>query len=309
MTDTLIAIVALTLSAGTPLVLAGLGELVTEKSGVLNLGVEGMMLVGAVIAVIATLASGNPWLGIVAGGLAGTGMALLFAVVALSLQANQVATGLALTILGVGLSAFIGRPYEGTALGELAPGALAFGGLSELPVLGPILFSQNLMVYLSMLAFAAVAWFLYKTKPGLALRAIGDAPASANAIGYRVIRIRYLATAFGGFMAGLGGAYLSVIYTPGWVEGMVAGRGWIALALVVFATWRPLRVLLGAWLFGGVTQAQLQAQALGADVPTELMSSLPYLATVIVLVLISRNPDLVRLNAPQSLGRPFQARS
>lgn len=309
MIETLIAIIALTLSAGTPLVLAGLGELVTEKSGVLNLGVEGMMLMGAVSAVIATLAFQNPWIGIVVGGLAGLLMALLFAVVALTLQANQVATGLALTIFGVGLSAFIGRPYEGKSLGELAPRSLNIAGLGDLPVLGPILFSQNLMVYLSLLLFLAVAWFLYSTKAGLALRAIGDAPDSANAIGYRVIGVRYLATAFGGFMAGLGGAYLSVIYTPTWVEGMVAGRGWIAVALVVFATWRPFRVVLGAFLFGGVTQAQLQAQALGVDLPTELLSSLPYLATIVVLVLISRNPDLVRLNAPNSLGNPFSGKS
>ena len=303
--DLLVAMLALTLSAGTPLVFAGLGELVAEKAGVLNLGVEGMMLVGAVAAVAATLASGSATLGFAAGALAGAVLALAFAVVALSLRASQVATGLALTILGVGLSAFWGKRYEGIPLGALAPGPLELGALADVPVLGPSLFRQNALVYLSLLAFVLITLFLYRTKAGLALRAIGESPESAHAIGFRVLRIRYLATLFGGAMAGVGGAYLSVVYTPTWVEGMVAGRGWIALALVVFATWRPARVLVGAYLFGGVTQAQLQGQALGVSLPSELMSSLPYLATIVVLVLISRDPALVRLNAPAALGRPF----
>ncbi|MEZ5729764.1 MAG: ABC transporter permease [Burkholderiaceae bacterium] len=305
MSDVMIAMLALTLSAGTPLVLAALGELVTERSGVLNLGVEGMMLVGAVAAVAGSLAFDSAWAGIAIGALAGGAMASVFVLVALGLRANQVATGLALTIFGTGLSAFWGKAYEGASLGALAPRALELGALSGLPLLGPVVFSQNAMVYASLLAWAAISVFLFRTKAGLALRAIGESPEAARAIGYRVLGIRAAATVFGGLMAGLGGAYLSVVYTPTWSEGMVAGRGWIALALVVFATWRPGRVLLGAWLFGGVTQAQLQAQGLGIDLPAELLSSLPYVATIVVLVLISRNPDLVRLNAPASLGRPY----
>jgi ABC-type uncharacterized transport system permease subunit len=302
-TDVLTAIVIATLAAGTPLVFAALGELVAEKSGVLNLGVEGMMLVGAIAAFAATVASGSAWVGVLAGMGAGAAMALVFAVLSLTLQANQVAAGLALSIFGVGLSAFAGKPYESIAL--QTPQTFHLPLLSDLPVLGPMLFSHQPLVYLSWAVLGLVAWFLYRTRPGLVLRAVGESPASATAIGYPVIGIRYLATLFGGAMAGVGGAFLSVVYTPMWVENMTAGRGWIALALVVFATWRPARVLAGAYLFGGVTITQFFAQGAGAAVPSQLLSSLPYLATILVLVLISRNPNTIRLNAPQSLGKAY----
>jgi simple sugar transport system permease protein len=302
--ETVIAILAAAIAAGTPLVFAALGELVTEKSGVLNLGVEGMMLVGAVAGFAATAASGNPWLGILAGMVAGAAMALVFAALALQLMANQVAAGLALTLFGVGLSAFVGKPLESVALGSQQPWAIPL--LADLPVLGPVLFRHHLLVYLSWALFVALSWFLYRSRAGLVLRSIGESPESAHAIGYRVIAIRYLATLFGGAMAGVGGAYLAEFYTPMWVEGLVAGRGWIALALVVFATWRPGRVLLGAYLFGGVTIAQFFAQGAGLAVPSQLLSALPYLATILVLVLISRDASIIRLNAPVSLGRSYR---
>jgi general nucleoside transport system permease protein len=301
----LVSIIVATLIAGTPLVYAALGELVTEKSGVLNLGVEGMMLVGAIIGFITASATQNVWFGIAAGMLAGACLAAIFAVVAISLLANQVATGLALAIFGTGLSSLLGKGYTGTSL-VLAPSSFT-AAVHQIPLVGPLLTQLHPLVYLSWLLFAAVHHFLYGTKAGLILRAVGESPASAHAIGYPVMLIRYLATMFGGAMAGIAGAYMATVYTPLWTEGMTAGRGWIALALVVFATWRPVRVLLGAYLFGGVTTAQLFAQGAGIPVPPELMSSLPYLATIVVLVLITRNRTLVRLNAPASLGQPFNS--
>ena len=296
-------LVVLTLAAGTPLVYAALGELVVEKAGVLNLGVEGMMLVGAVSAFIVAAATGSPWLGVAAGTLAGAALASVFALLTLSLVANQVATGLALSLFGVGLSAFVGRPYVGVVIQAIGP--LRVPGVSDLPVIGKILFGANPLVYLSLVLLVAIHWFMYRTRAGLMVRAIGESPDAAHAIGYAVLRIRYLAVLFGGACAGIAGAYLAVAYTPLWVEGMTAGRGWIALALVVFATWKPWRVVAGAYLFGGVTLAQFQAQASGAAVPSQLLSMLPYLATIVVLALISRDVVAIRLNAPASLGKPF----
>jgi simple sugar transport system permease protein len=296
-------LVVLTLAAGTPLVFAALGELVTERSGVLNLGVEGMMLVGAVSAFIVTAATHSPWLGVVAGTAAGAALSVIFAVVALSLLANQVATGLALSLFGVGLSAFVGLDYVSVVITGLAP--LSVPGLSNLPVVGELLFAHNPLVYVSLVLFTAVHLLLYHSRAGLVLRAVGESPHAAHAIGYPVIAIRYAAVMFGGACAGLGGAYLAIAYTPLWVEGMTAGRGWIALALVVFATWKPSRVLAGAYLFGGVTLAQFQAQAAGVEVPSQLLAMLPYLATIVVLAVISRDAATIRLNAPASLGRPF----
>ncbi len=243
MTDTIIAIILATLGAGTPLVFASLGELISEKSGVLNLGVEGMMLVGAVCGFATATVSGHLWLGVIAAILAGAAMSLLFAVLTLTLMANQVAAGLALTIFGVGLSAFIGLDYTSESLTGMPP--IHIPTLSDLPIIGPLLFSLDPLMYLSFVMFGAVTWFLYRSRPGLLLRGVGEAPESAHAIGYKVIHIRYLAVLFGGAMSGLGGAYLALVYTPLWVEGMTAGRGWIALALVVFATWRPARVMIG----------------------------------------------------------------
>ncbi len=301
--DTFTAIVLATLGAGTPLVFAALGELITEKSGVLNLGVEGMMLVGAVCGFAVAADSGSIWLGVLTAVAAGAAMALVFAVLTLTFQANQVASGLALTIFGIGLSAFIGLGYTSVALDGMDPVRIPV--LSDIPVVGPLLFGLDPLMYLSFALFGAVTWFLYRSKAGLLLRGIGEAPDSAHAIGYPVIRIRYLAVLFGGAMAGLGGAYLALVYTPLWVEEMTAGRGWIALALVVFSTWRPGRVMLGAYLFGGVTILQFHVQGLGIDLPSQLLSMLPYLATIFVLVLISRDINTIRLNAPASIGQAF----
>jgi simple sugar transport system permease protein len=301
--EQLAELLVLTLAAGTPLVYAALGELVTEKAGVLNLGVEGMMLVGAVTSFIVAATTKNPWLGVLAGVAAGAALSMVFAVITLSLMANQVATGLALSLFGVGLSAFVGLNYVSVVIAGIKP--FAFDFLAAHPVVGRLLFGHNPLVYLSLVLFAAIQGFLYRTRAGLILRAVGESPQSAHAIGYPVVRIRYLAVMFGGACAGLAGAYLAVAYTPLWVEGMTSGRGWIALALVVFATWKPAHVLAGAYLFGGVTLAQFQAQALGAAMPSQLLSMLPYVATVLVLALISRNPTTIRLNAPASLGKPF----
>jgi ABC-type uncharacterized transport system permease subunit len=299
----LATLIALTLAAGTPLVFAALGELVTEKSGVLNLGVEGMMLVGAVTAFIVAATTRQPWLGALAGMAAGALLSTVFGVLTLSLMANQVATGLALSLFGVGLSAFVGQHYVSIVVDGITP--LAIPGLSDLPVLGKLLFAHSPFVYLSLVLYAVVQWFLFQTRAGLIVRAIGESPASAHAIGHPVKAIRYLAVLFGGACAGLGGAYLALAYTPLWTEGMTAGRGWIALALVVFATWKPWRVLAGAYLFGGVTLAQFQAQALGVAVPSQLLAMLPYLATIVVLALVSRDATMIRLNAPASLGQAF----
>ena len=296
-------IVVLTLAAGTPLVFAALGELVVEKSGVLNLGVEGMMLVGAVASFIVAAKTHSPWLGVGAGALAGAALSLVFAVLALSLRANQVATGLALSLFGVGLSAFVGRPYMSVVIEGMKP--LSIPGLSDLPVVGRLLFAHGPLVYASIALFALVHLFLARTRAGLVLRAVGESPQSAHAIGYDVIGIRYLAVLFGGACAGVGGAFLAVAYTPAWVEGMTAGRGWIALALVVFASWKPWRVMVGAYLFGSVTLAQFQAQAAGVALSSQLLAMLPYVATIVVLAIISRDATTIRLNAPASLGKPY----
>ncbi|MEO8738478.1 MAG: ABC transporter permease [Casimicrobiaceae bacterium] len=301
--DHVATLFALTLAAGTPLVFAALGELVVEKSGVLNLGVEGMMLTGAVVSFMVAATTKNPWLGALAGVAAGAALSIVFAVLTLSLMANQVAAGLALSLFGVGLSAFIGLPFVSVMIDGIQP--LASPGISDLPFFGKLLFAHSPFVYLSLVLFVLVQYFLFHTRTGLTIRAVGESPASAHAIGYRVIAIRYLCVMFGGACAGLGGAYMAVAYTPLWTEGMTAGRGWIALALVVFATWKPWRVVAGAYLFGGVTLAQFQAQALGAAIPSQLLSMLPYLATIVVLALISRDAAAIRLNAPAALGKPY----
>lgn len=302
-----IAIVVATVEAGTPLALAALGELVVERSGVLNLGVEGMMLVGAICGFATAVATGNPALGFAAAILAGAGMALLFAFITQTLIANQVATGLALTIFGGGLSAFVGLGYSGISLPGLE--AIHIPVLSDLPIVGPALFSFDPIVYVSWLVPLALYWFLYRSKSGLALRAVGESPEVAHALGYKVVRIRYLAILFGGAMSGLGGAYLSMVYTPMWQEGMTAGRGWIALALVVFATWRPKLILAGAYLFGFLTVAQYQGQAMGLNVPTDWLAMLPYLVTIVALVLISADRTRVLRSTPMSLGKPFHVTS
>jgi general nucleoside transport system permease protein len=264
-----------------------------------------MMLAGAVTAFATAITTGSSGLGIVTGALAGAALALIFAVLTMSLLANQVATGLALTIFGIGLSALLGSGFVGTPAERLP--RLALPGLSDLPVLGPLLFRHDFLVYLALFMTGAVAWFLARTRAGMIVRAIGESHEAAHSIGYPVIRIRYLAILFGGIMSGLGGAFLSLSYTPMWVEEMTAGRGWIALALVVFAAWRPWRLLLGAYLFGGVTILQLYAQGAGTfGVPAQVMSMLPYVATILVLAVIAGGPWKGRLDAPACLGKPFR---
>jgi ABC-type uncharacterized transport system permease subunit len=301
--DAVATLAAASIAAGTPLLLAAIGILVHERAGVVNLGIEGMMLVAAIVAFAAVHASGSHALGFAAGALAGAALGAVFAFFALGLHANQYATGLAIALFGAGASAFIGLPYSGESLP--ARGADGVAVLRELPVVGPVLFGQHLLAYVALLLVAAVAWALFRTRAGLVLRAVGEAPESAHALGIAVRGVRLLALLFGGACAGLAGAFLSTVYTPLWAENMTAGRGWIALALVVFATWRPARVLVGAYLFGGVTMLQLHLQGLGIQAPSQLLSMAPYLATIVVLALISRNPRWIRLNMPASLGRPF----
>ena len=296
-------LLAATLNAGTVLALASLGLLINEKAGVLNLGAEGMMLCAAIAGFAAVVHTGSDSLGLLAGMGAGAVLAAIFGVLVIWLGTNQYATGLALSLFGSGFSAFAGIKY----VQEKLPERLQFEipGLAEIPLLGPALFRHHPMVYLAVLLCAALIWFLYRSRTGLVLRAVGESPESAHALGYPVRRIRLAAVVAGGALCGLSGAYISVVYTPLWVEGMVAGKGWIALALTTFATWRPARVLLGAYLFGGVTMLQFHLQGAGVDVPSQLLSALPYLATIVVLALISRNPTWIRVNMPASLGRPF----
>lgn len=301
------SIISSTLNAGTPLLIAAVGILIHEKSGVLNLGIEGIMLMGAVSGFGVTLATGSFALGFLAGMGVGMLLALIFAFFTIGIRANQYAAGLALTLFGTGLSAFAGQPLQGAALPSRAPLGIPF--LEDIPFVGEAFFSQHWLVYGALLMLAGVWYFLFKTRAGLILRSVGEAPESAFALGYSVPKIRLLAVLFGGTMAGLAGAYLSLVYTPLWVEGMVAGRGWIALALVTFATWRPARVLVGAYLFGGVTMLQFAVQGTGFAIAPQFMAMAPYLATILVLVLISRNPLWIRLNVPASLGKPFNPRS
>ncbi len=301
------AILLTVITASTPLVIAALGELVTERSGVLNLGLEGMMIMGAVAAFATAQITGSPYLGIL-GGIVGGGLfSLLFGFLTLTLVANQVATGLALTILGLGLSGQIGEAFVGMPGVRLQPIVIPL--LSDIPFFGRVLFSQDLIFYMSVALVVGISWFLFKSRTGLKMRAIGDNHGSAHALGINVVRTRYLAVLFGGACAGLAGAQLSLVYTPQWVENMTAGRGWIALALVVFASWRPLRVLAGGYLFGAVGIGQLHAQLLaqsgGIAIPSQLLSALPYVATIVVLIIISHNRRTTLINTPASLGKPF----
>jgi ABC-type uncharacterized transport system permease subunit len=296
-------LIAAMLAAGTPLALAGLGLLINERAGVVNLGAEGMMLIAAVAGFAVAFHSGNDWLAFAAGAVAGALAAALFGLLAIWMNTNQYATGLALSLFGAGFSAFVGIGYVGKKLAERRQHEVPW--LADLPFVGVALFRQHPMVYLAIAATVLVAWTLYRTRAGLVLRAVGESPESAHALGYRVRGIRLAAVMAGGALCGVSGAYLSVVYAPLWVEGMVAGRGWIALALTTFATWRPGRLLLGAYLFGGVTMLQLHLQGQGVQVPSQVMSMLPYLATIVVLVLISRNPQWIRVNMPASLGKPF----
>ena len=301
--ETYALLMASTLNAGTVLALAALGLLINEKAGIVNLGAEGMMLCAAIAGFATVVHTGSDTLGLLAGMGAGALLAAVFGLLVIWLGTNQYATGLALSLFGAGFSAFAGIAYVQEKLPERA--TFAIPGLSDIPLLGPALFHQHPMVYAAMALCLALIWFLYKSRTGLVLRAVGESPESAHALGYPVRRIRLMAVVAGGALCGLSGAYISVVYTPLWVEGMVAGKGWIALALTTFATWRPARVLLGAYLFGGVTMLQFHLQGAGVDVPSQLLTALPYLATIVVLALISRNPAWIRVNMPASLGKPF----
>lgn len=296
-------LIAATLNAGTVLAIAALGLLINEKAGVVNLGAEGMMLCAAIAGFAAVVHTGNVWIGFAAGMAAGAILAAMFGGLVIWLNTNQYATGLALSLFGTGFSAFAGIKYVQEKLPEQTQYSIPF--LGDIPLLGQALFRQHPMVYLTIALVFGLMWFLYRTRAGLVLRSVGESPDSAHALGYPVRRIRMMAVMTGGALCGLAGAYLSTIYTPLWVEGMVSGKGWIALALTTFATWRPARVLLGAYLFGGVTMLQFHLQATGVEVPSQFLSMMPYIATIVVLALISRNPAFIRINMPASLGKPF----
>jgi ABC-type uncharacterized transport system permease subunit len=296
-------LIAASLNAGTVLAIASLGLLINEKAGIVNLGAEGMMLCSALAGFAAVVHTGSGLAGFAAGMLVGAMLAAIFGVLVIWLNTNQYATGLALSLFGGGLSAFAGARYVKASLPEHSNFAIPV--LSDIPFLGSAFFRHHPMVYVCIFLVLGTVWFLYRTRAGLVLRSVGESPESAHALGYPVRRIRLLAVMAGGALCGLSGAYVSTVYTPLWVEGMIAGKGWIALALTTFATWRPARVLLGAYLFGGVTMLQFHLQAIGVDVASQFLTMMPYLATIVVLVLISRNPTWIRINMPTSIGKPF----
>jgi ABC-type uncharacterized transport system permease subunit len=296
-------LIAASLNAGTVLAIASLGLLINEKAGIVNLGAEGMMLCAALAGFATVVHTGNPLLGFAAGMLVGALLAAIFGVLVIWLNTNQYATGLALTLFGGGFSAFAGTSYVQAKLQSSASFQLPL--LADIPVLGAALFRHHPMVYVCVGLTLGLVWFLWRTRAGLVLRSVGESPESAHALGYPVRRIRLLAVIAGGSLCGLAGAYVSTAYTPLWVEGMIAGKGWIALALTTFATWRPARVLLGAYLFGFVTMLQFHLQGMGVNVPSQFLTMMPYVATIVVLVLISRNPTWIRINMPASIGKPF----
>ncbi|KQW38152.1 ABC transporter permease [Rhizobacter sp. Root404] len=301
--DSIALLLAATLNSGTVLAFAALGLLINERAGIVNLGAEGMMLVAAIAGYATAVHTGSDTLAFIGGAAAGALLAAAFGILVIYLNTNQYATGLALSLFGTGFSAFVGITYTQAKLSERPNFAVPY--LSDIPLVGPALFKQHPMVYLAIVLTVALAWFLYRSRAGLVLRAVGESPESAHALGYPVRRIRMFAVMVGGALCGISGAYISVVYTPLWVEGMVAGKGWIALALTTFATWRPARVLLGAYLFGGVTMLQFHLQGEGVQIPSQFLTMMPYLATIVVLVLISRNASFIRVNMPASIGKPF----
>jgi simple sugar transport system permease protein len=296
-------LIAATLNAGTVLALASLGLLINEKAGIVNLGAEGMMLCAAIAGFAAVVHTGSDLAGFAAGIGAGALLALIFGGLVIWLNTNQYATGLAVSLFGAGFSAFVGIGYVQEKIPARPSFAIPY--LADIPLLGPALFRHHPLVYVTVVLALGLIWFLYRSRAGLVLRSVGESPESAHALGYPVRRIRLLAVVAGGALCGLAGAYLSIVYTPLWVEGMVAGKGWIALALTTFATWRPARVLLGAYLFGGVTMLQFHLQGIGVEVPSQFLTMLPYVSTIVVLALISRNPHWIRINMPTSIGKPF----
>lgn len=296
-------LIASAIASGTPLALAALGLIINERAGIINLGAEGLMLVAAIAGFACAVSTHHTGLALLAGAAAGAALSAVLGVLVIWLNTNQYASGLALSLFGSGLSAFVGIGYTQEHFAAHANAGIPL--LSKLPWLGPALFTQHPLAYFAVVVVVAQNWFFFRSKPGLVLRSIGESPESAQALGYPVRRIRLLAVVVGGSLVGLAGAYVSVVATPLWVEGMIAGKGWIALALTTFATWRPARALWGAYLFGGVTMLQLHLQGRGVSVPIELLSALPYLSTVCVLALISRNPRWIAANMPASLGKPF----
>ncbi|MBA3531948.1 MAG: ABC transporter permease [Ardenticatenales bacterium] len=307
----LISILAATIRAGTSLLYATIGEIYTERAGVLNLGIEGMMLMGAVTGFATAYHSGNALLGVVVAFMAGAGMGLIHAFLSITLRADQVVSGLALTIFGVGLSSFLGQrlgPGGGALVGLQGPhfSRIPIPGLSELPLIGDPLFNQDLLTYAIYFFVPLATFYLYRTRPGLNLRAIGEAPRAADAMGVNVTRLRYLYTMLGGALAGLGGAHLSLAYTPGWTENITGGRGWIAVALVIFSLWNPARAVLGVLLFGGINAIQFRMQAVGTTIPPQFLNLLPYLLTIIVMIAVTGYEKLSRsVGAPAALGQPY----
>jgi simple sugar transport system permease protein len=301
--DAIAALIAASMNAGTLLAIAAIGLLINERAGIVNLGAEGLMLVAAIAGFATAVHTGSDWLAFAAGMAAGALLAGVFGLLVIWLNTNQYAAGLALSLFGSGFSAFVGIGYVQEKLGPRPRFEIPV--LADIPFVGPALFRQHPLVYGAIALAAALAWFLYRSRPGLVLRAVGESPESAHALGLPVRRIRLAAVMSGGALCGLAGAYVSVVYTPLWVEGMIAGKGWIALALTTFATWRPARVLLGAYLFGFVTMLQFHLQGQGVEVPSQFLSMLPYLSTIVVLVMISSNAAFIRANMPASLGKPF----
>ncbi len=296
-------LLASAIASGTPLALASLGLIVNERAGVINLGAEGLMLIAAISGFACAVGTHSTALALLAGAAAAALMSAVLGVLVIWLNTNQCGSGLAVSLFGAGFSAFVGIGYTQESLSSPAPSGIPL--LNRLPFFGPALFSQHPLCYLAVLLVVAQSWFFFRSKAGLVVRAVGESPEAAQALGYDVRRIRLAALVSGGALVGLAGAYVSVVATPLWVEGMIAGKGWIALALTTFATWRPARALLGAYLFGGVTMLQLPLQGRGVSLPVELLSALPYLSTVVVLVLISRSPRFIAANMPASLGKPF----
>ncbi len=299
-----VATLAAALRAGTPVVYAAVGEIYSERAGILNLGVEGMMLVGAVVGFIAAVATGSAVVGVIAAMIASGLLSLIHAFLTVTLYVDQVVSGLALTIFGTGLAAFLGQDYVGVSGPQFSTLAIPF--LSDLPIVGPILFQHDILVYLTFLLVPFSAFFIHKTRPGLSMRAVGENPGTADVMGVSVSRTRYLYVFVGGMLAGVAGADLSLAYTPGWIEGMTAGRGWIAVALVIFAFWQPWRAMFGAYLFGGVQSLQFSLQTIGLNVPVYFLGMLPYLFTIIVLVIATREQVRSHLGSPAALGIPYK---
>jgi len=302
--DILIAILATAITAGTPILYAALGEILTERAGILNLGVEGMMLVGAVSGFIAAFHTSSPWTGIIVAMFAGGAMASIHALLTITLRANQTVSGLSLTIFGIGLSGYLGKPIVGTPL-ETSFKALELPILSSIPFIGPIMFKQDALVYLSYIIVLVMWFFIYRTKTGLNLRAVGENPAAADSLGINVFCVKYVYVIIGGMLAGIGGAYLSLMYVPTWMENIVAGRGWIAVALVIFATWNPAHAILGAYIFGGIDALGFRLQVMDIMIPSYFLKMLPYIFTIIVLILVTGKNAAKHIGAPQSLGLPY----